>query len=242
MMKSTYLPVLICSIGLLASTYTLIRQLTPVPELAIVPSSTIDLGIVKQDTTRTINFELKNRTQEKIAILDVALTCNCVNHTISNRLLGPGDVAALALTFESKKKRGSGKIGGVVAYRVGTEEQFRSVSLDATYEIDSEVRLTTEQLTFRPDQDGREILKVTGRNGSPLEIVDASASAVFIGLNLEKRKSGVLEVVFSSSEYLENPHDCTLNLQVNQQNREPELIALPITITRAGAPGAGGDQ
>jgi hypothetical protein len=194
--------------------------------LEVLPGVVQDLGFIRQATAKELIFELRNRTDHPIRILDVATTCSCTTSGVSKAAIDPDHSSRLTLTYNSGHARGEIDVHALVVYQKQGDPAHHSLALAARGEIDPDIGLSAERLVFHENVAATKSLKLWARYGDELKIERVTCDKRFFKVRLlAGTESGrhTLEVAFQPTDYYPDAGPPHVVIQSNSP-RQPVLM------------------
>lgn len=197
----------------------------------ISPGAIQEFGTVRQAAEVDVLYELTNSLSVPLAILDVGTSCGCTSSQISRKDIGPGESAALTLTYKSGQSRGEVRVHAIVVYQCDNEASPRSMALRATGDIDPDYGIEPEQLNFSSTEPSSLTVALWPRHIPSLNIAKAMCDKRFFSARIiDADSSGkqLVEVSFNPEGFYADAGPAHLVIHTDS-NRQP-IARIPLKV------------
>lgn len=200
-------------------------------DITVLPGQLQDIGLIRQQSTKQLQFELLNSGDDLVQILNVGTGCACTTASLSRKDLSPGESAILTLNYNSYDSRGAISTSSIVAYQRSNEQAPRELRLRVEGKIDPEYEASPEHLEFETGVAAARPVVLSCRHCDELTIEKAACDKRFISARVLPKSSireQAVEIVFDSTTFYSDAGPATV--AIHTDNAVQPVIAIPIEV------------
>jgi len=189
----------------------------------------LDLGNVIEGTTQKGVFSIANTFDQEVKIIRVVCSCSCTGVEPDKRLLAPGEVTQVKVSFNSSS------LGGVVEkdcqlfFKVGSNGTLLREPLLVTSLVSPGYSFSADVLAFKHDG-GRQSQAVTLVKPSQSPILSVGcAHLAFAAESVQKKETQVVQVNFEPSRWPRGLKHSWLKVWIDNKDFK-KALQLPIKV------------
>ncbi len=207
-------------------------HLPPPPQSPLeVLTPVIDLGQMRQGETRTVDFQLCNRTKGTIRISRIWGHCSCTSHKLTRPELASGESATLTLTYKSGNSRGvTGSLVNVYYYLVG-QEKLLHAECRIKANVQPNVTWSPADITFHIGQSKSCHVVLQASAAEQVVLADAACTRNGLAVTIDESKdpkTAHLTILFEAERWGTKPGKAELIVRLH--DAAVPVLRIPINI------------
>lgn len=229
--KLSLIMAMMCFLIATVSFYYLHTSHPVIRGLTLAPFTEFDFGTMRQNTSSSLRFELKNNYDDILKIRDVLTQCGCTEANVSTKLLAPGEISDLRITFDSGIARDDIDVSTEIIFSVEGIDGFLSLPITCRAKIEPDYLVVPERIVI--DKQTSELqVSVKPNTTANLHVKSTRCDREFFTSDVKDIENGLTTILlkFHPEKYTEGRTPGSLTISTDSANQP--IITLPIRFSQ----------